>query len=183
VLETLAPVEREVRTSDGACYSVRIRLYRTSRNAIEGLMLIFNNVTRLTEAEHEATLAKGLAEATVDAVREPLLVLDGKLQVTRANRAFYRSFGVLPAETIGRRVYELGGGQWDIPKLRELLDRVMQEDRTFEDFEVHHSFPATGERVMMLNARRIEQASGTEPAMILLAIEDVTGRDGAEPGS
>ncbi len=183
VLDTLAPVEREVRTSDGAWYSVRIRLYRTSRNAIEGLMLIFNNVTRLTEAEHEATLAKRLAEATVDSVREPLLVLDGKLQVTRANRAFYRSFGVLPAETIGRRIYELGDGQWDIPKLRELLDRVMQEDRSFEDFEVRHAFAASGERVMMLNARRIEQPPGAEPAMILLAIEDVTGRDGTGPGS
>jgi len=179
VLETLAPIEREIRSGDGAWYSLRIRLYRTSRNAIEGLMLVFNNVSRLTEAEHEATLAKGISEATVDAVREPLLVLDGALHVTRANRAFYRSFGVLPAETIGRRVYDLGNGQWEIPRLRELLDRVTQENRSFEDFEVRHAFPAIGERVMLLNARRIERAPGAGPAMILLAIEDVTGRDSA----
>jgi two-component system CheB/CheR fusion protein len=181
VLETLAPLEREVRSSDGSWYSVRIRLYRTSRNAIEGLMLVFNDVTHLKKAENEAKLATGLAEATIDAVREPLLVLDSELRVTRANRSFYRKFGVLPAETVGQPLFELGDGHWDIPKLRELLDRVMKENQVFDDFEFRHSFPALGNRVMLLNARRIEQTPGSAPGMILLVIDDITGRDAARP--
>jgi two-component system CheB/CheR fusion protein len=126
VLETLAPVEREIHSSDGSSYSLRIRLYRTSRNAIEGLMLVFNDVSRLTPAEYAATLAQGLAEATLDAVREPLLVLDSDLRVTRANRSFLRTSACCRQRSwaAGLRSRQSPVGH---PEAAQLLDRVAQE--------------------------------------------------------
>ena len=115
----------------------------------------------------------GQAEAIVATVREPLLVLDGQLRVQSANRAFYRTFQVAPEATLGRRLYDLGNGQWDIPRLRTLLEEILPRDHAFEDFEVEHDFPGIGPKSMLLNARRLRQ-QGEE--LILLAIEDVTER-------
>ncbi|WP_420564771.1 sensor histidine kinase [Thalassobaculum sp.] len=110
-----------------------------------------------------------LAESIIDAVREPLVVLDGDLTIRRANDSFYRTFKVESQETVGRRIYDLGNGQWDIPSLRQLLDDVLSTSRTFDDYLVEHDFPELGPRTMLLNARRIERME-----WILLAIEDVT---------
>jgi len=116
-----------------------------------------------------------LAQAIVETVREPLLVLSGELRVKSANRSFYRTFQVSPEETENRRLYELGNHQWDIPKLRELLEDILPEDGQIHDFEVEHDFPNVGRRAMLINARRLCQR---EPAteLILLAIEDITER-------
>jgi len=112
------------------------------------------------------------AESIVDTIREPLVILDGDLNVVIANPAFYRKFLVNRSETEGRRIYDLGGGQWDIPSLRKLLETINSKNEAIEDFEVEHDFPDLGHRIMHLNARRIEQQSGRN--FILLTIEDVT---------
>ena len=128
-----------------------------------------------------AAIAHGhsLAEAIVDAVREPLLVLDLDLCVIGASRSFYRTFAVAPRKTEGRLVFELGDGQWNIPALRAVLEDVIPKRRTVEAFEVEHEFPEIGRRVMLLNARRVFGEDGS-PSAILLAIEDVTRRREAE---
>ena len=113
-----------------------------------------------------------LAENIVETVREPLLILDDHLQVIKANDAFYRTFHVSPEETLRRRIYDLGNGQWDIPSLRELLERILPENSHFDDFEVEHTFETIGPRIMLVNARRVVQGG----EMILLAIEDITER-------
>jgi PAS domain S-box-containing protein len=113
----------------------------------------------------------------VDTVREPLLVLDGHLRVQSANRSFYRTFGVSPPETEGRLLYELGNGQWAIPRLRTLLEEILPQDTAFDDFEIEHDFPDIGWKAMLLNARRLRQEGVDQ---ILLAIEDVTERRRAE---
>ncbi len=119
------------------------------------------------------------ADAIVDTVREPMLVLNGDLRVRRANRSFYRTFKVTPEETVDRLVYDLGNQQWDIPWLRKLLEEVLPQDTAFDDFEVEHVFPDIGRKYMLLNARRIcGQNNQTE--FILLAIEDTTERRQAE---
>ena len=92
------------------------------------------------------------------------------------NRSFYRSFAVDPTETEGRLVYELGNGQWDIPALRQLLEDVLPERESFDDFEVTHDFPSVGRKVMLLNARRVVGDGDGRAASILLAIEDITER-------
>ena len=120
-----------------------------------------------------------LAEAIVDAIREPLLVLDLDLRVIAASRSFYRTFAVTPRKTEGRLLFELGDGQWNIPKLRTVLEDIIPKRRTVEAYEVEHEFPAIGRRVMLVNARRVFDEDGSASA-ILLAIEDVTRRREAE---
>ena len=128
-----------------------------------------------------ATVAHGqtLAEAIVDTVREPLVVLDHDLRVIAASRSFYRTFAVAPRDTQGRRLYELGDGQWNIPALRTVLEEIIPRHRTVEAYEVEHEFPTIGRRVMLLNARQVLGEDGSSTAL-LLAIEDVTQRRDAE---
>ena len=99
----------------------------------------------------------------VDTVREPLLILDTALRVRSANRAFYQTFHVSAEETENRLIYELGNGQWDIPDLRTLLEDVVPKSSVFNDFELEHTFPVIGRRVMLLNARKL-QATASRPS-------------------
>jgi PAS domain S-box-containing protein len=119
------------------------------------------------------------AESVINTVREPLIVLNQDLRVVTASRSFYVVFKVNPEETMGQLIYDLGNKQWDIPKLRELLETILPEKTTFDNYEVEHDFTGVGRRIMLLNARQIERASGKE-RIILLAIEDITVRKRAE---
>lgn len=114
------------------------------------------------------------AQDIVDTVREPLLILDATLRVRSANRAFYQTFHVSPRETEGRLIYELGNGQWDIADLRTLLEDIVPKSSVFDDFELEHTFPAIGRRVMLLNARKLQ--AGHHGELLVLAMEDVTER-------
>jgi PAS domain S-box-containing protein len=118
------------------------------------------------------------AQNIVDTVREPLLILDATLRVRSANRAFYQTFHVSPGETEGRLIYELGNGQWDIPDLRRLLEEIVPKSSVFDDFELEHTFPIIGRRVMLLNARKLQ--AGHHGELLVLAMEDVTARKMAE---
>src|SRR6059058_6121051 len=118
------------------------------------------------------------AQNIVDTVREPLLILDTTLRVRSANRAFYQTFHVSPGETEGRLIYELGNGQWDIPDLRRLLEDIVPKSSVFNDFELDHTFPVIGRRVMLLNARKLQ--AGHHGELLVLAMEDVTARKRAE---
>ena len=122
---------------------------------------------------------RALAQAIVDTVREPLLVLDKDLRVVAASRSFYLTFQVNRAETQGRLLYSLGDGQWDIPALRALLEKIVPDRDVMEAYEVEHEFPEIGQRVMLLNARKVFY-EGNNHTTILLAIEDVTERHAAE---
>jgi len=123
--------------------------------------------------------ARALAQAIVDTVREPLLVLDQDLRVVAASRSFYLTFRVNRQETQGRLLYALGDGQWDIPALRVLLEKIVPEHGELEGYEVEHEFPGIGRRIMLLNARKVFY-EGNSHSTILLAIEDVTERRAAE---
>src|SRR5437868_5403305 len=114
----------------------------------------------------------------VDTVREPLLILDTTLRVRFANRAFCQTFHVSSDETENRLIYELGNGQWDIPALRTLLEDVVPKSSVFNDFELEHTFPVIGRRVMLLNARKLQ--AGHHGELVVLAMEDVTPRKRAE---
>ena len=109
-------------------------------------------------------------------VREPLVVLDSDLKVVKANHSFYQTFKVKPEGTEGTLIYDLGNRQWDIPKLRELLENILPQNSIFNDFEVEHNFETIGQKIMHLNARRIHEDS-KQTQMILLSIEDVTERE------
>jgi two-component sensor histidine kinase len=117
--------------------------------------------------------ACALAQAIVDTVREPVLVMDKNLRVIAASRSFYSIFKVSPQDTQDRLLYELGDGQWNIPKLRLLLEKIIPEHGVMTDYEVDHEFPGVGHRTMRLNARQVFYEGGADTT-ILLGIEDVT---------
>ncbi|MDP3687313.1 MAG: chemotaxis protein CheB [Sulfurimicrobium sp.] len=169
VLESLVPVEREVRTHDGAWFLARIQPYRTVDNMIDGVVLTFTDITEriLVIAEREG---RDLAESVVNTVREPLLVLDGALKVISASRSFYLTFHTTPEDTVGRAIYELVKRQWDIPALRRLLENILPENQGFEGYKLECDIPAAGRREIQLNARRIIGKTGVTQ-LILLAME------------
>ena len=119
--------------------------------------------------------AREYSDSIINTVREPLISLDQDLRVVSASRSFYEVFKVNPKETVGQLIYDLGNKQWDIPKLKELLETILPKKATFDNYEVEHDFADIGRRIMLLNARQIQRASGKE-RIILLAIEDITER-------
>ncbi len=126
-------------------------------------------------------VAREYAESIINTVREPLITLDQDLRVLSASRSFYEVFKVNHEETVGQLIYDLGNKQWDIPKLRELLETILPQKASFDNYEVEHDFATIGKRIMLLNARQIERGSEKE-RIILLAIEDITTRKDIESG-
>ncbi len=123
----------------------------------------------------EVKEAKAYAETILEAVREPLVILNGDLCVVSANQSFYQTFQLPPEEVDGHLIYEMGNDQWDIPRLRVLLEEMLPRDTQVQDFEVAHEFPTIGRRAMLLNAHRISRNNEGTP-LILLALEDITER-------
>ena len=127
----------------------------------------------LYERNEQLNLSRQYAESIVKTIREPLIILNGKLQVKSANKSFYTNFKTTAEETEGKTVFELGNNQWNIPKLRIILEKILPEKLSIVDFEVSHEFPVIGFRTMLLNATQIFQNNNEEKS-ILLAFEDVT---------
>jgi len=123
--------------------------------------------------------AQTLAQAIVDTIHEPLLVLDAQLRVLAASRAFYEIFKVDPVQTVGCLLYDLGDGQWNIPALRVLLETIIPEKVAMDGFEVDHDFPGVGPRIMLLNARKVLYETSAN-STILLAFTDITARRAIE---
>jgi two-component sensor histidine kinase len=120
-----------------------------------------------------------LEQAIVDTVREPLIVLDPELRVVIASRSYYLTFLESPEQVEGRKLEELGSGQWNIPALRTLLSDILPHHTTVDEYEVVHDFPGLGRRTMLLNARKVFY-EGNSSTNVLLAIEDVTQRRSLE---
>ncbi len=161
VIETLQPREREVRDRAGHWHSLRIRPYRTKDNTIDGAVLALIDIDQL----------KRSLEQMIEMVWDPFLALEGDLRVARANEAFYEKFLTSREETEGQFVYQLGNGQWNIPRLRCLLEEVLPQKAVIRDFAVDHDFPKIGHRKMLLNARRLDPDK-TGKEIILVAIRD-----------
>lgn len=128
-------------------------------------------VRELKELHADVARARDFAEAIIETITEPILVLNGDLRVTRANGAFCRVFSTTTESTVGTHLYALGNGQWDIPALRDLLETILPQQAVVRDYEISHAFPRIGMRTMRLNARRLDWQA---QALILLTIDDVT---------
>jgi two-component system CheB/CheR fusion protein len=134
----------------------------------------------LLDRNDQLNSARQYTEGIVNTIRDPLLILDSDLKIKRATNGFYHKFKTSEKDTEGHYLYELSHGQWDIPKLRELLDNILPERKELEDFEVTQVFPQLGKRSMCLNARQIGNINGEQ--LILLAIEDITYKKKVEDG-
>ncbi|HEY9642865.1 MAG TPA: CheR family methyltransferase, partial [Coleofasciculaceae cyanobacterium] len=174
VLETLSVKELEVQTQGGHWYTLRLRPYRTSENQIDGVVLVLLDIDALKRSAATLEAARNYAEAIVETVQVPLLVLEPDLRVNTANQAFYDTFQVAASETAQTLLFDLGNGQWNIPALRSRLDDVLTNDTSLQNFEVQHNFERIGPKVMLVNGWKIVQTGETQ--RILLAIEDITER-------
>lgn len=175
VIQSGMEKEIEVVDSTGRWFSLRLRPYTTPDKKIDGAILLMIDIDELKRGQHAVDAARDYAENTVDTVRDPLLVLNADLCVESANRSFYRAFHVSPSETIGTFIYDLGNRQWNIPRLRELLEDVLPQSTSIEAFQVEHDFEQLGRRTMLLDARRILDPQ-RKTKQILIAIEDITDR-------
>ncbi len=160
----------EVRAHDGRWYMRQVLPYHTRSGRTDGVVITFSDVAAEVLQE-----ARSYAESIVDTVREPLLVLDESARILSANQSFYTTFRLSKEDAEGRSLYELGHGEWDIPRLRTLMGKVLPQRQVLNDFEVKHDFASLGMRTMLLNARVLHRGSG-RPDLILVAIEDITER-------
>ncbi len=175
VIENMAQREIESKDMEGRWYSVRIRPYRTLDNKIDGAVITMFDIDTIKRSQDDLRAAGDYSESIIGTMTEPFLVLDKDLRVMSANKAFYAEFDAKPAETVGRRVYELGGHQWNISKLRLALEDVLPRNNHFDNFEVPIKFKKAGNRIMLLNGRQIKQA-GKGRQLILLSMRDITER-------
>jgi signal transduction histidine kinase len=130
----------------------------------------------LTHDQHSPIDSRAYADAVIETAREAVLILDANLRVMVANPVFYNSFQVSAEETVNRSIFELGNRQWNIPALRTLLEKIVRQKTQVDDFEVARNFERIGERIMILNARRLS----TKQSLIFLTIEDVTDHRNAK---
>ncbi len=177
VLRTLVFKEIELQTMDGTWYQMRILPYRTLSNLIDGVVITFTNINNLKIAYNEITklnqdiqIARDFSNNIVETLRDSLLILDDKLKVLSANRAFYKTFDTVSENTVGKFIYDLEDKNWDIPELRRLLEEIIPEATFFEAFEVEYNFKRAGRKKLFLNAREIFQGD-KESKLILLAIQ------------
>lgn len=173
VLKTLVPHEQEVQTEQGTWYLMRIGPYRTLDNVIEGVVITFVDISGRKQSEDALRAARVFADAVVDTVREPLLVLNDKLCLVSANPAFYRVFQLSPTEAQGQSLFTLGDGQLDTPELRRLLLEIRSTERPIHDYVIDDAIPDLGVRSRRLNARWIASDPG-RAGMIVLALDDAS---------
>jgi PAS domain-containing protein len=147
-------------TGDDGSVVRRIWPYRTQDQRIDGGVVNWVHITECEQTEIAMQEAQHYAEAILETIREPLLILDEEYRVVTANAAFYRTFLVTPKEVQSFSLYELGEGQWNLPALRQRLEKVMLESNDINDYEAEGEFPSIGHRTMLLNARQIERRPG-----------------------
>ena len=174
VLDTLSIKELEVQTLGGHWYNLRIRPYRTTENQIDGVVLVLTDIDVLKRTATTLEQARNYAEAIVETVQVPLIVLDSDFRVNKANRSFYETFQVSPSETTQSLIFQLGNGQWNLPGLQQILEDILANDTTIQNLEVEHRFEQIGQKTMLLNGWKIIQQG--EAQRILLAIEDISDR-------
>ncbi|QHL89218.1 hypothetical protein GU926_17990 [Nibribacter ruber] len=171
VLERLRSKEVHLQTVDEKnWYSMRILPYRTLDNFIDGAVVTFTNITSFKTLEASVAATSLYAANIIDVIQQPLLVLEGDLRVECASNAFTDTFQLIPEQLKGQLLYHLGNGQWDIPALRQMMSRVVQDHEDIKNEVIEHEFPVLGYRRMILNSRRVEQTE-SKPFKILLAME------------
>ncbi|MBB1283535.1 PAS domain S-box protein [Flavisolibacter sp. BT320] len=171
--EELQSVNEEIVSSNEELQSINEEL-ETSKEELESSneeLLTINQ--ELQMRNEQLAEIQEYSEAIYTTIRESLIILDKNLRIKNANLTFYKTFRVTEEETEGKMLYEVGSHQWDIPRLKELLEDIIPRNSQVNDYEVVHKFPRIGEKVMMLNARRLVRKLHAEH-LILLAIEDIT---------
>jgi two-component system CheB/CheR fusion protein len=178
VMETGDSEQAEICTDKGRFFLQQVMPYRTDYGEIDGVTVTYTDITEQRNRAAEIQEARQYSEAIVRTIRTPLLVLDADLTVVSTNEAFCKTFQTSEDEMLGERLFEAGDGRWDIPGLRDLLEKVLPERLEVDDFSIEHNFKRLGTRFLRLNASSMDRPDNA--ALILLSIEDVTARTVAE---
>lgn len=182
LLETVIPehevieafeIEQDFEGIGRRCFVLNARKVYRAENKTSFLLLVFDDITAVKDAQRLSELNWRIAESIVDTVRDPLVVLELDMTVVSASRAFLKLFNLTSEEIVGRRLRDLDQGQWDVAALRELLEHVVPDSAAISGFEVEDDFPRLGRRIFKLNAREIYR-TGNEVGRLLVAFEDVT---------
>ena len=173
VIDTMQPVEQEVRDTSGSWHSLRVHPYKNLDGRIDGAVLALFDISNVKEHERAISAARDFAVAVTQAVQHPLIMLDRKLTVRSVNRAFTETFGVSESDAAGHRLTELSDGDWNISALRARLDQMLAENGEFDGFVVERSMRGIGKR-LVFSGRRVEMP-GEQAPEILLSIRDITG--------
>ena len=173
VMDTLSTREVEIQDRKGHWYNLQIRPYETADNKITGaVMILFDIDAAKLEAERTRMLAN-YAQAFIGTVRSSVIVLDHNLRVRTATDHFYDTFRLVPKETEGYPIFDVGNGQWSFPEFRALLEERLPQQPKLTDFELEHEFPRLGRKKVRLNVRQVE-ADNPEDALTIISIEEVT---------
>jgi two-component system CheB/CheR fusion protein len=170
VLKTLVFHEQEVRSKNGKWYLMRIMPYRTAENLIQGLTVTFVEIIATQQEQVVSREVIRYLQSIFDTIHEPTVLMDGELRVAVANRAFYETFQVDAQNAEGALIYEVGSGQWDIKRLRQLLEEIIPEKKVMENFAMQSDIADIERRSYLLNARQLPREIGL-PEMILLSIK------------
>ena len=172
VVEKLNPVEKELTTTQGEWYNVRITPYKTSKNIINGATITFTNINNLKNTQEKIKAALNYSNDIINTIREPLIVLDPQLNVVSANKSFFKTFKLTKTETEGKKIYKIGQESWNINSLKNLLEEILPKNKEMKDYELEYTNPDVGHKKMLLNARRIYRGD-IKTELILLAMEEV----------
>jgi two-component system CheB/CheR fusion protein len=175
VLDTLHPYEHEVQDQEGNWHLLRVRPYRTSDNRIEGAVIQLVDIGELKQTLERVREARDYAQAIVDTVAVPLVILSEDGQIQDANQSFYNYFRTSPADVAGRHIHDLGPGPLTHPAVTRMLKDAAANEAAFQELEFEDEAGGTGTRVLLVNARRMPEA-GKRPPQILLAFEDITAQ-------
>lgn len=173
VFLALAVGDREIVDGNGRFRNLKMRPFLTTAGTIDGVILSMIDVDAMKRSVKEVESARDSADAIVETARSGFLILDTDLVVGRANRSFYETFRLDPAQTIGRRIGDVGQGEWKFPELETRLGRLVQEGGSFDGLVVAGTFRELGPMTIVMNGRVLPDDPGSPGKRILLAIEDM----------
>lgn len=165
--------EIDVNSADGACYSRRILPCKSASGQMDGIVITYRDVTDARQSDDAFRQAREFSDNIIATIREPLLVLDKDFTIIRASQSFHDLFQTSPAQTDGENLFALQNAKWNQRALRQLLERILPDQTTVENYRISIDTATMGSRTMMLNARRLAGGTGNGN-LILLAIEDMT---------
>ncbi len=159
--------EFDIQDGEGRWYSMRVRPYLSLENRIDGAVIAFFDIDEVVREKEASRVASAYADAVIDALKSPSLILTRDLRVAAASRSYLECFGVSRKETVDNLLYRLGNGEWAIPDLRKMLENVVENGEPFDDFDVDHDFRNVGHRRVSISGRKIEDGGRREPLILM----------------
>jgi two-component system CheB/CheR fusion protein len=175
VMRTLIFKQRELQTREGDWYLMKVFPYRTMENRIDGVIITFLNINDLKKSRLAQEALLDYTNRLIEAMEQPLVVLNKRLRVLSANEAFHRVFQIQREESDGQVFLNLAGGRMNIPALKNALERMIENDPPDQSIETEHVFAQLGRKRLKISLHKIklkEKAVMQEEELVLLLFEE-----------